>query len=441
MVSGAFLFARHRTEDAEQIFETIEWYPVPPDGYGVRNEFHFELTDEVRAHVIKRAHDLGACIVEVHSHGGPLPAAFSPSDLWGFREFVPHVWWRLKGRPYLALVATRRDFDGLAWRGWRDRKILSVWMALWLTGRCSRLRDFRLLRGAIMDTERYDRNIRFFGKEGQVRLGAASVAVVGVGGLGTHVVQQLALLGVGRLGLVDKGELKESSRNRYIGARHDDPVPGSPKVFIGERLAREINPHIEVETVHDQLASQAAFEMVKGYDCVFGCLDNDAARLFLNELCLAYGKPYFDLASDISIGGAQYGGRVCVVWRDAGCLVCYGEIDATEANLDSMTEEQRQDHEAIYGVRTEALGEAGPSVVSINGMVASLAVTEFIPVATGTKDEPRQFLKYHGHRGIVTIVADEPTPDCYFCVGVRDKGEAAGLSRYLKRPDVNGVDC
>ena len=50
-----------------------------------------------------------------------------------------------------------------------------------------------------MNTERYDRNIRFFGKKGQDRLAAASVAVVGVGGLGTHVVQQLALLGVGRL--------------------------------------------------------------------------------------------------------------------------------------------------------------------------------------------------------------------------------------------------
>lgn len=113
--AAGFLFARHRTEGEEQIFETIEWYPVPPDGYGVRNEYHFELTDQVRAQVIKRAHDLGASIVEVHSHGGRWPAAFSPSDQWGFREFVPHVWWRLKGRPYLAVVATRRDFDGLVW--------------------------------------------------------------------------------------------------------------------------------------------------------------------------------------------------------------------------------------------------------------------------------------------------------------------------------------
>ena len=290
-----------------------------------------------------------------------------------------------------------------------------------------------------METERYDRNIRFFGKAGQDRLAACSVAVMGVGGLGTHVVQQLALLGVGRLGLVDKGELKESSRNRYIGARHDDPVPGSPKSLIGERLAREINPQIEVRAVHDQLTSQAAYEVIKDCDYVFGCLDNDAARLVLNELCLAYRKPYFDLASDIPIGEAQYGGRVCVVWRDAGCLVCYGEIDATEANLVSMTQAQRQDYEAIYGVPAEALGEAGPSVVSINGTVASLAVTEFMLLATGLKDEPGKFLKYHGHRGIVTRVTDSPAPGCYYCVGIRGKGDSAGLDEFLDGAGTNGV--
>ena len=282
-----------------------------------------------------------------------------------------------------------------------------------------------------MNTERYDRNIRFFGKEGQDRLAAASVAVVGVGGLGTHVVQQLALLGVGRLALIDKGELKESSRNRYIGARHDDPVPGSPKVCIGERLVHEINPQIGVELVHSELASDAGFEAIKGCDYVFGCLDNDGARLILNELCLAYTKPYFDLASDIPIGEAQYGGRVCVVWGGDGCLVCYGEINAADVYAATMTEEQRQDHEAIYGVRPEALDEVGPSVVSINGVVASLAVTEFMLVATG-RDQLRKFLKYHGDRGIVTKVTDPPDLDCYYCAGVLGKGDAAGLSRYWK---------
>src|SRR5688572_12399233 len=94
--------------------------------------------------------------------------------------------------------------------------------------------------------ERFDRNERFFGKEGQAKIRASGVAITGVGGLGTHVAQQLALLGVGRLVLIDSEELDASNLNRYIGARYDDPIPGSPKVEIGERLIKSIDPNIEV---------------------------------------------------------------------------------------------------------------------------------------------------------------------------------------------------
>ena len=113
--SAGFLFARHRRERDAHAFETLEWYPVPSEGFLSRSSYHFELTDQVRADVIKRAHDLAASVVELHCHRGPWPARFSPSDQVGLLEFVPHIWWRLRGRPYLAVVVTTSDFDGLAW--------------------------------------------------------------------------------------------------------------------------------------------------------------------------------------------------------------------------------------------------------------------------------------------------------------------------------------
>ena len=113
--SAGFLFAKHHHEGEAYVFETLEWYPVPPEGFLYRNRYHFELTDEVRAEIIKRAHDLGASVVEVHCHRGPWPARFSPTDQAGFREFVPHIWWRLNGRPYLAVVVAESDFDSLVW--------------------------------------------------------------------------------------------------------------------------------------------------------------------------------------------------------------------------------------------------------------------------------------------------------------------------------------
>ena len=408
-------------------FEFVEWYPVPPDGFVERSWYHLELTDEVRAGVIKRAHDLGASIVEFHSHAGSRPAAFSPTDQRGLREFVPHVWWRLGKKPYFAVVVTHNDFDGLAWIS--DPKNPQHLDGIMVGDRL--LKPTRL-SSLVADNERYDRNVRFFGQKGQDALGAASVAVVGIGGLGTHVVQQLALLGVGRLVLIDSEEVDETNRNRYVGLRHDDPVPGMLKVDLGRRVAGEINPEVEVVPIAECLRSQTAFDAIIRSDYVFGCLDNEGARLILNELCSAYAKPYFDLASDILEDGTSYGGRVCVVREDTGCLVCYDELDTQAARIDLMSDEQRKDHADIYGIPLNALGKVGPSVVSINGVIASLAVTEFMLMATGVPRRPKEFLKYHGQRGIVTVVTETPDPDCYYCSGIRDKGDEADVQRYLK---------
>src|SRR5207249_4867030 len=108
---AAFLYATA----TDGRFQVTGWEPVLPEDFTIQTSFHIELSDPLRAWVIKRAHDLNASLVEIHSHLGPWAAQFSPSDLAGFEEWVPHVRWRLKGRPYGAFVVTRLNFDGLAW--------------------------------------------------------------------------------------------------------------------------------------------------------------------------------------------------------------------------------------------------------------------------------------------------------------------------------------
>lgn len=91
------------------------WRPVPPEGFEIQSEYHVTLTDEVRAQIIKGAWDAEASLVEAHSHGDTGPAYFSPSDLWGLEEWVPHLRWRLRGRPYAAIVTAGESFDAIAW--------------------------------------------------------------------------------------------------------------------------------------------------------------------------------------------------------------------------------------------------------------------------------------------------------------------------------------
>lgn len=282
-------------------------------------------------------------------------------------------------------------------------------------------------------TGRFDRQTPLFGEEGQRRIKAAHVAVVGAGGLGSHVIQQLALLGTGRLSVIDSEELAETNKNRYVTARFDDPVPGTLKVNIAERLVKAIDPSIHVDPIPDSLVSDDAYGALISADYVFGCLDSEGARLVLNELCAAYTRPYFDLASDVLLGDpSEYGGRVCVsTWAERGCLVCRDVIDLEEAQFELAGPDARRDRGALYGVPAEALGRSGPSVVSINGVVASLGVTEFMAAVTGLR-APKPFLLYRGGMGRLSSPTDAPQADCYYCDHVRGRRDQADVQRYVR---------
>ena len=256
-----------------------------------------------------------------------------------------------------------------------------------------------------------------------------TVAVVGVGGTGSHVTQQLVYLGVGVVGLIDDEELDETNLNRYVTARHDDPIPGSPKTRLGSRLGAQANPEVKIVAIQDTLISAEAFDFIKAADAVFGCVDNDGVRFVLNELCCAYECPYFDIASGIPTPD-DYGGRVCSIVDGEGCLVCWEELDQDEIDKYLSSFDQRAARDGAYGVPREDLGGSGPSVISINGVVASLGVTEFLVWATGIRPPVRR-LMYRANRGIVTRPTDAPQDDCYYCKSVRGQGDAADVRRYL----------
>lgn len=279
--------------------------------------------------------------------------------------------------------------------------------------------------------DRFDRNIRFFGADGQAKLRDAHVAVAGCGGLGQHVIQQLALLGVGKLTLIEDEALSRSNLNRYVLARHDDPIPGTHKIDNALRAISAIDPSIKVTPVRNSIRSQEAFDALRTAHSLFGCVDNDGARLILNEYAKAYSKEYFDLASDIEQdAGLRYGGRIAYVDQTPGCLVCLGHIDLVAARQDLETKASRHDQARIYGVDAHLLEEGGPSVVSINGAVASLGVTEYMLSVTGVRS-PKRLLTYRGVRGIVTTGVMDAPPGCYFCETIAGACDGAAVQRYI----------
>lgn len=112
---AAFLFCNQHVIGGCREFDVADAAFLCADDFAAQHADYLELSDVARIGLIKRAHLLGASLVEMHSHPGPWPAAFSLSDRRGLRETVPHMRWRLKRRPYLAIVVAPSGFDALVW--------------------------------------------------------------------------------------------------------------------------------------------------------------------------------------------------------------------------------------------------------------------------------------------------------------------------------------
>ncbi len=263
--------------------------------------------------------------------------------------------------------------------------------------------------------DRFERQRRFFGANGQDKLRSTRVLIIGAGGLGSHVVQQLAYLGVGRLAVVDPDVLDATNRNRLVGAWAADPL-GMPKVAIAQRLVAAIDPEIEVIAHQRHLRDGVVEQETGSTDWIFGCVDNDGARLLLTQRCAEVRKPYVDLASEIFVseGQTDWGGRVSVAMSGRGCLYCLGLLSQDDIQASLADDSERSARKAIYGIEAGALQDSGPAVVYLNGIIASIGVAEFAVAVTGLR-AVRTHLEYRGACGLVTARLDPPEPGCPYC--------------------------
>jgi adenylyltransferase/sulfurtransferase len=167
------------------------------------------------------------------------------------------------------------------------------------------------------EIRRYSRHLILpeIGMEGQRRLKAARVLLVGTGGLGSPTGMYLAAAGVGTLGLVEFDRVDESNLHRQLLYGQSDV--GRSKIEAARERLLEINPHLNVEAHEVALASSNALEIIEGYDVVVDGTDNFPTRYLVNDACVLEGKP--------NVYGSifRFEGQVSVFWGAKGpCYRC-----------------------------------------------------------------------------------------------------------------------
>jgi adenylyltransferase/sulfurtransferase len=167
------------------------------------------------------------------------------------------------------------------------------------------------------EVARYSRHLIMpeVGMEGQKRLKAASVLLIGAGGLGSPLALYLAAAGVGRLGLVDFDVVDFSNLQRQV--LHGTPDVGRPKLHSARDRLRAINPEVRVDLYEARLTSANALAILAPYDLVIDGTDNFPTRYLVNDACVLLGKP--------NVYGSifRFDGQASVFWPGKGpCYRC-----------------------------------------------------------------------------------------------------------------------
>ena len=260
------------------------------------------------------------------------------------------------------------------------------------------------------DQDFYDRQVRAFGTTGQQVLSQLCVAVVGLGGTGSVVAQQLAHLGVGRFVLIDPDKVEATNLNRLVGAVLEDV--DNTKVSVAARHIKAINSQAQCEEIVGDITYLDVVAHLPDVDFIFGCTDSMASRAVMNQLAYQYLVPCIDVGVGIYVnaGKVEYiTGRAQMLSPGLACMVCTDKLDAEQIRRELMTEDERRKDQYIQGEKIPQ-----PAVVSLNSTMSSAAVTMFLAAVTGIPSDAR-LLHYDGIRGSMRPAGMEPRPHCIVC--------------------------
>lgn len=253
-----------------------------------------------------------------------------------------------------------------------------------------------------MDVDRYSRQ-SFLGEDAQMIIESCTVGVVGLGGGGSHIVQQLAHLGFRDYVLYDPDSVEETNLNRLVGATEGDATLHQRKTEIARRLIHGLQPGARVRDFSCRWQENPL--PLRICDVIFGCVDGLAERQQLEASARRYLIPYIDIGLDVHRGDASVpimAGQVILSMPGEPCFSCMGFLNETNLAREA----------ARYG-------EAGirPQVVWANGTLASTAVGIALDLLTGwsgTTLDPvyLQYTANDGHIKPHTRLAYLPSGTC-----------------------------
>jgi hypothetical protein len=405
----AILFTR--SGGSKDAWIAADWVLAPEDAYTRRDRISAELRPAYLVEIANRARkdQLGVAVVHTHPKAIGQPC-FSTVDDAGEQPLSEYFERRVPSASHLALV--------IGPDGCRARRLgMTHEIPVWEIGACSRALSYPGLPDII--SLAHDRQVRAFGPRGQAIISQITVAIVGLGGTGSVVAQQLAHLGVRQFVLIDPDVVEMTNLNRLVGSMPVDV--GRPKVDVAARHIRATSPDAEITAVRADIVDEATLPALHGADFLFLCTDSHASRAVVGQFAYQFLLPCIDMGVSITVREnaiTHVTGRTQMLAPGLPCLVCTQALDGEQIRREMLTPEQHAADPYIHGIH-----EPQPAVISLNSTVASLAATMFLSALTPVPGAARlQF--YDGLKGTVRPAIASRVSGCVVCspIGALGKG-------------------
>jgi len=439
----AFLLCGRRAGDRRHRLMVQEVHWIPYEQCPVRTPVRVTWDTDAIVPVLERATAKGLTVIKVHSHPTGY-GQFSATDDASDRQLLPMVrGWVEADVPHGSVVILPegdmfgRFMDAAGeFHVLTSINVVSDEMLFWYpdSGR-SKIPDFAASHAQAFDQGTIE------------RLQRLSIAVIGVSGTGSPMIEQLMRLGVGELVIVDDDSVEDRNINRIINSTMDDTKHGGRlKVdVIGDAIERS-GLGTKVIRLPLNLWNPDVVEAVAQCDIVFGCMDTIDGRYLLNALSTYYTIPYFDIG--VRLDAVRNGinkGRIREVCGTINYLMP-GRSSLMSRELFSMKDVaiaglRRNDPRAFEqqlkdGYIRGAVGHR-PAVISVNMLAASLAVNEFLARLHPFREEPNTvFASVTFSLASMEIIADPDEGICEILggkVGFGDVFPLLGMIELSKR--------
>jgi proteasome lid subunit RPN8/RPN11 len=351
---------------------------VPEEQYVERSPRRLSISSAGWVPALKAAADLGLHPVFFHTHPGGQPR---PSELDDDVDAALAGPFRARARVkrYASFILggnlEQPSFSGRVFD--EDGNCVAVTRARVVGRRLHVLPAFEEAEASDAARQVHDRQVRAFGAAGQHALAKLRVGVVGAGGTGSAVLEQLIRLGMRNIVSIDDDIVTSTNVSRVYGSTAADD--GRAKVKVAKDHAERIGLGTRLVSHEGRIDKREGLGLLRSCDVVFGCTDDHTGRLNLSLLAFYYLIPVIDLG--VAIDAPQervrsITGRITYVGPGEPCLLCRGVVDPSRVRDEGYEPEERA-RLAGEGY-AQGLGEPDPSVIAYTTMVAAWGVADLL---------------------------------------------------------------